>query len=177
MVKYCVANECPISDVCVCICCPRRSSRGASNTYTKKAKRLGIFILPLWRLKMAIFTYSNILLSVSLINILVCVLACSHERPLGLFEVLARNRQSAVGRLPSRIDLRTHRQPPRMFTIPPRQQLSSPILSIRLAIRGRNFTHLIINTHTKREKERERKRNTKPSLRIIKSDSAFFIRQ
>ena len=102
-----------------------------------------------------------------------CVWQCSHERPLGLFEVLARNRQSAVGRL-ERI-LRTHRQPPRMFTIPPRQQLSSPIM--RLAIRGRNFTHLIINTHTKREKERERKRNTKPSLRIIKSDSAFFIRQ
>ena len=27
MVKYCVANECPIDDVCVCMCCLKRSSR------------------------------------------------------------------------------------------------------------------------------------------------------
>ena len=40
-----------------------------SNTYAKKSKRLGIRILPLGRLKMVIFTYSNILLSVSMINI------------------------------------------------------------------------------------------------------------
>ena len=39
-----------------------------SNTYTKKRKRLGILILPLGRLKMVISTYSNILLSVSMIN-------------------------------------------------------------------------------------------------------------
>ena len=45
-----------------------------------------------------------------------------HGRPLGLFEVLARNRQSALGRL-GRI-LRAQEQPPRMCTIPPRQQLS-----------------------------------------------------
>ena len=40
-----------------------------SNTYAKKSKRLGIRILPLGRLQMVIFTYSNILLSVSMINI------------------------------------------------------------------------------------------------------------
>ena len=40
-----------------------------SNTYAKKPKRLGILELPLGRLKMVIFTYSNILSSVSLINI------------------------------------------------------------------------------------------------------------
>ena len=48
---------------------PEEVISSASNTYTKKAKRLGMGILPLGRLKMAIFTYSNILLSVSLINI------------------------------------------------------------------------------------------------------------
>ena len=40
-----------------------------SNAYTKKRKRLGIGELPLGRLKMVIFTYSNILLSVNMINI------------------------------------------------------------------------------------------------------------
>ena len=48
------------------MCCRKRSSRGASNTYAKKAKRLGVSILPLGRLQMVISTYSNILLSVSI---------------------------------------------------------------------------------------------------------------
>ena len=39
-----------------------------SNTYAKKPKRLGIGQLPLGRLQMVISTYSNILLSVSMIN-------------------------------------------------------------------------------------------------------------
>ena len=82
-------------------------------------------------------------------------LACergSQVRPLRLFEVLARNRQSAVGRL-ERI-LRTQEQPPRMCTIPPRQQLSSPI-----AI-GDTRTELYTphNKYTHKERERERKK-------------------
>ena len=40
-----------------------------SNTYAKKPKRLGIWVLPFGRLKMVTSTYSNILLSVSMINI------------------------------------------------------------------------------------------------------------
>ena len=64
---------------------------------------------------------------------------CSRVRPLRLFEVLARNRQSALGRV--RRSRSAREQPPRMFTIPPRQQLSSPR---RLAIRGWNFTHIIV---------------------------------
>jgi len=40
-----------------------------SNTYAKKAKHLGMGILPLGRLKRVISTYSNILLSVSMIDI------------------------------------------------------------------------------------------------------------
>ena len=48
---------------------PETVISSASNTYAKKSKRLGIMILPIWRLEMVISTYSNILLSVSLINI------------------------------------------------------------------------------------------------------------
>ena len=39
-----------------------------SNTYAKKQSALGFGELPLGRLKMVISTYSNILLSVSMIN-------------------------------------------------------------------------------------------------------------
>ena len=68
MVKYCVANECPI-DAYACACAASNGHLEYSNTYAKKSKRLGILILPLGRLKMVISTYSNILLSVSMINI------------------------------------------------------------------------------------------------------------
>ena len=67
MVKYCVANECPIDEMRVHML-PKTVISSASNTYTKKPKRLGIRKLPIGRLKMVIFTYSNILLSVSMIN-------------------------------------------------------------------------------------------------------------
>ena len=68
MVKYCVANKCPIYEDACASAASGRSSRGASNTYAKKPKRLGIWALPFGRLKMVISTYSNILLSVSMIN-------------------------------------------------------------------------------------------------------------
>ena len=76
---------------------PRTVISSASNTYAKKSKRLGILILPLGRLQMVIFIYSNILLSVSMINIDERRVCGGRERPLRLFEVLARNRQSALG--------------------------------------------------------------------------------
>ena len=47
MVKYCVANECPIDAMRVQML-PKRSSRGASNTYAKKSKRLGIGSTASW---------------------------------------------------------------------------------------------------------------------------------
>jgi len=50
---------------------PQEVISSASNTYAKKSKRLGIFGLALWRLKMVISTYSNILLSVNIINIII----------------------------------------------------------------------------------------------------------
>jgi len=77
----------------------------------------------------------------------------STVRPLRLFEVLARNRQSALelfGRTRS-----TSEQPLRMFTIPPRQRLSSPN---RLVLRRRNFTH-VLNTCSDTQRERERERD------------------
>ena len=48
---------------------PQEVISSASNTYTKKSKRLGIIGLPNGRLEMVISTYSNILLSESMINI------------------------------------------------------------------------------------------------------------
>ena len=76
--------------------------------------------------------------------------ACSRERPVRLFEVLARNRQSALG-LSRRIP-RAQEQPPRVFTIPPRQRLP---FTARLAIRTWRAAHIVIiiiyiilNTHT-----------------------------
>ena len=48
MVKYCVANECPI-DEGACILLPKTVISSASNTYAKKSKRLGIRLLPLGR--------------------------------------------------------------------------------------------------------------------------------
>ena len=81
---------------------------------------------------------------------------CGRERSLRLFEVLARNRQSAVGQICG--TRRAQEQPPRMCTIPPRQQLS---LTTRLVLRRRNFTHLVINTHTHaKERHTERKKYT-----------------
>jgi hypothetical protein len=47
---------------------PQKVISSASNTYTKKRKRLGILGLPLGRLKMVIFIYSNILLNANMIN-------------------------------------------------------------------------------------------------------------
>ena len=96
MVKYCVANECPI-DEWACAYAAKTVISRYSNTYAKKPKRLGIGILPLGRLKMVTSTYSNILLSVSMMNITNVRVGMRPERPLRLFEVLTRNRQSALG--------------------------------------------------------------------------------
>ena len=99
MVKYCVANECPIDE----LACEIAASEGhleCLKYLCEEAKARWDSRLPLGRLKMVISTYSNILLSVSMIELDVMACCCAaDERPLRLFEVLARNRQSAVGRL------------------------------------------------------------------------------
>ena len=96
---------------------------------------------------------------------------CGQVRPLGLFEVLARNRQSAVELLGGTKSARE--QPPRVSTIPPRQQLS---ITIWLAIRKRRVTrrgriririklNVITERERGREREREKKRDTKRAVR------------
>ena len=47
MVKYCVANECPINEW-ACARAAQTVISSASNTYAKKPKRLGIRVLPHW---------------------------------------------------------------------------------------------------------------------------------
>ena len=143
MVKYCVANECPI-DEWTCAYAALEGHLEILKYLREEAKAPWDSGLPLGRLKMVISTYSNILLSVSMINITKLRVRCSRERPLGLFEVLTRNRQSAVGLLGRTSSARE--QPHRVCTIPPRERLSSPT---RLAIRTWSVTHLI-KTHTKR---------------------------
>ena len=41
MVKYCVANECPIDEWAVCICCRWRSSRGTQILMRRSESALG----------------------------------------------------------------------------------------------------------------------------------------
>ena len=132
MVKYCVANECPIDERRVHML-PRNGHLECLKYLREEVKAPWDSGLPLGRLKMVIFTYSNILLSVSMINMTKMRVGVRPGRPLRLFEVLARNRQSALGR--GRRTNSAREQPPRMFTIPPRQQLSITIVG--LAIRRR----------------------------------------
>ena len=149
---------------------PKTVISSASNTYAKKRKRLGMSILPLGRLKMVIFTYSNILLSVSLINM--TTLACWEAARYGHLDCLKYLHETAKAPWDDeRYEERT-RTTTRMCTIPPRQQLSSPTwLAIRrwrvarARIRNRNrnrnrnriITRVLQPPHpcnTKRERER-----------------------
>ena len=68
MVKYCVANECPI-DEWTCACAALEGHLEILKYLHEEAKAPWDSGLPLGRLKMVISTYSNILLSVSMINI------------------------------------------------------------------------------------------------------------
>ena len=95
MIKYCVANECPI-DEWACGDAAYTVISRCLKYLRRSQKRLGVLGLPHGRLEKVIFTYSNILLSVSMINITKVRVRCSRERPLGLFEVLVRN-MAAVG--------------------------------------------------------------------------------
>ena len=77
-------------------------------------------VLPLWRLKMVISTYSNILLSVSMIDIHEC--ACQLAAENGHLDCLKYLHETA--KAPWDYGRRTksaREQPTRMCTIPPRQ--------------------------------------------------------
>ena len=96
MVKYCVANECPI-DECACANAAKNGHLEVLKYLREEAKAPWGSGTASWAAQMVISTYSNILLSVSMINITKMRVRVRPERPLGLFEVLARNRQSALG--------------------------------------------------------------------------------
>ena len=68
MVKYCVANECPI-DECACACAAENGHLEVLKYLREEAKAPWDWSTAIGRLKMVISTYSNILLSVSMINI------------------------------------------------------------------------------------------------------------
>ena len=139
MVKYCVANECPVNaEACAC---------AAFNGHLEVLKYLREEVKAPWNLGTAIRAARN-----GHLHVLEYLVerkfdkydewACEYGgqvRPLRLFEALARNRQSAVG-LSGRIR-RAREKPTRMCTIPPRQRLSSPT---RLAIRTWRVAHVRI---------------------------------
>ena len=96
-----------------CAVLPKRSSRGTQILTRRSQSALGLGTAA-WAAKMVIFIYSNILLSVSMINMTHVRVSLRPERPLELFEVLARNRQSAVGLL-ARIRTRTRTTTPNVY--------------------------------------------------------------
>ena len=94
MVKYCVANECPIDEMRVHML-PETVISRYSNTYAKKSKRLGIRYCLLGGSNghLHILEY---LVERKYDNMTKVRVGGGQVRPLGLFEVLTRNRQSAV---------------------------------------------------------------------------------
>ena len=98
MVQFCVANE--VSWRCggVCICCPTRSSRGTQILTRRSQSDLGILGLPLGRLHNGHLHILEYLVERKYdhYSVYACAFAAG-KRPLRLFEVLTRNRQSAVG--------------------------------------------------------------------------------
>ena len=67
MVKYCVANECPINEM-ACASAAENGHLEVLKYLREEVKAPWDSELPHGRLKMVISTYSNILLSVSMIN-------------------------------------------------------------------------------------------------------------
>ena len=67
MVQYCVANECPI-DTGACAEAARNGHLEVLKYLREEVKAPWVRGTAIWRLQMVIFTYSNIFLSVSLIN-------------------------------------------------------------------------------------------------------------
>ena len=113
------------------------------------------------------------------------VFECGRERPLGLFEVLARNRQSALGL--SRRILRAQEQPPRLCTIPPQQQLSFTTRlairrrrvargRIRIRIRIRIITHVLKPPHPCNTKERKERHAKHSKLFLTERSPKYFLR-
>ena len=146
MVKYCVANECPIdSHACAC---------AALKGHLEVLKYLREEVKAPWDSETATLAAGN-----GHLHILEYLVERKYDeynewrvsgrpvRPLGLFEVLTRNRQSALGQRSG--TLRAREQTPRVFTILPRQRLSSPR---RLVLRRWRVTRA---RHSESESESE----------------------
>ena len=135
MVKYCVANKCPINEFAC--------ANAAKNGHLECLKYLREEVKAPWDSETAAWAAANGHLHI--LEYLVerkydqySVLACrfaAQRRSLRLFEVLTRNRQMALG-LSGR-SRSAREQPHRLCTIPPRQRLS---ITIWLAIRKRRVT-------------------------------------
>ena len=148
---------------------PKTVISSASNTYAKKSKAPWDSDTAAWAAEMVIFTYSNILSSVN-IKYKARRVCCGQARPFRLFEVLTRNRQSALGRTSGARS--AQEQPPRLRTIPPRQRLS---VTKRLAIRTRRVIRVVINVKIQKNySSSKRERNRLFSTRDVRYIASFF---
>ena len=152
MVKYCVANECPIEYVGVCICCPKRSSRGTQILTRRSESALGL-VTASWAAENGHLHILEYLVERKYDQYSTkCVSVCGQNGHLDCLKYLRETAKAPWDYGP--YETRTEK-PHRMCTIPPRQQLSSPT---RLAIRRWNVTH-VVNTCTDTQRERERETN------------------
>ena len=71
MVKYCVANECHINEL-ACVCAASEGHLECLKYLHEEVKAPWDSQTALWAVNMVIFTYSNILSSVSMINLTKC---------------------------------------------------------------------------------------------------------
>ena len=129
---------------------PKTVISSASNTYAKKSKRLGSSGTASWAALSGHLHILEYLVERKYDKYNEGRVRWQPERPLGLFEVLARNRQGAVG-LSSRTRS-AQKQPNRVCTLPPREQLSSPrrlvvrkwrVIRIRIRIRIRIIAQVL----------------------------------
>ena len=144
MVKYCVANECPINGLRV-DALPQKVISRYSNTYTKKRKRLGMVWTASWAAENGHLHILEYLVERKYDKYYET--ACGVAAENGHLDCLKYLHETAKAPWDDWRRTRSAReQPHRVFTIPPRERLSSPT---RLAIRTWSVTHLI-KTHTKR---------------------------
>ena len=154
MVKYCVANECPINaEAC---------AYAAQNGHLEVLKYLREEVKATWDSRTASWAAAKGHLHI--LEYLVerkydqySVYACAFAAENGHFDCLKYLHETAKAPWDLEPYERAQEQPPRVFTIPPRQRLPF------LAIRRRSVTHVphVVNTCTDTQREKERERDTK----------------
>ena len=157
MVKYCVANECPIDE--------EACAYAAENGHLEVLKYLREEVKATWDSRTASWAAAKGHLHI--LEYLVerkydqySVYACAFAAENGHFDCLKYLHETAKAPWDLEPYERAREQPTRVFTIPPRQQLS---ITIVLAIRRRSVTHVphVVNTCTDTQREKERERDTK----------------